>query len=87
LSAALAGAQVLPAVAGAILGIFPGGFALFAAINAIAGGDGDRATLPSLWQLVAVVLATALVVAALTAVPARLGGRRPVTDTLQGGLA
>jgi len=33
-------------------------------------------------QLVAVVLATVLAVAALTAAPARLGGRRPVTETL-----
>ena len=86
-SAALAAAQVLPALVGAILGVFPGGFALFAAINAITGGDSDRATLPSLWQLLAVVLATVLVVAALTAVPARLGGRRPVTETLQAELA
>ena len=54
-SAALAAAQVLPALVGAILGVFPGGFALFAAINAITGGDSDRATLPSLWQLLAVV--------------------------------
>ena len=82
-SAALAAAQVLPALAGAILGVFPGGFALFAAINAITGGDSARATLPSLWQLLALVLATVLVVAGLTAVPARLGGRRPVTETLQ----
>jgi ABC-type lipoprotein release transport system permease subunit len=81
-SAALATAQVLPALVGAILGVFPGGFALFAAINAITGGDSDRATLPSLWQLLALVLATVLVVAALTSVPARLGGRRPVTETL-----
>ena len=86
-STALAAAQVLPALVGAILGVFPGGFALFAAINAITGGDSDRATLPSLWQLLALVLATVLVVAALTAVPARLGGRRPVTETLQAELA
>ena len=86
-SSALAAAQVLPALVGAILGVFPGGFALFAAINVITGGDSDRATLPSLWQLLAVVLATVLVVAALTAVPARLGGRRPVTETLQAELA
>ena len=45
-SAALAAAQVLPALVGAVLGVFPGGFALFAAINAITGGDSDRATLP-----------------------------------------
>jgi ABC-type lipoprotein release transport system permease subunit len=86
-SAALAAAQVLPALAGAVLGVFPGGFALFHAINAITGGDSHRATLPSLWQLLTVVLATVLVVAALTAVPARLGGRRPVTETLQAELA
>jgi ABC-type lipoprotein release transport system permease subunit len=86
-SAALAAAQVLPALVGAVLGVFPGGLALFAAINAITGGDSDRATLPSLWQRLAVVPATVLVVAALTAVPARLGGRRPVTETLQAELA
>jgi putative ABC transport system permease protein len=77
---------VLPALAGAVLGAFPGGYALFAAINAIAGGDPDRATLPALWHLLAVVLATVFVVAALTAVPAHLGGRRPVADTLRAGL-
>src|SRR5262249_33511059 len=85
--AALAAAQVLPALAGAIMGVFPGGFALFAGINAITGGDSHKATLPSLWQLLTVVLATVFVVAALTAVPARLGGRRPVTETLQAELA
>jgi ABC-type lipoprotein release transport system permease subunit len=86
-SAALAAAQVLPALAGAILGVFPGGFALFHAITAATGGDSDRATLPPLWQLLALVAGTVLVVAALTAVPARLGGRRPVTQTLQAELA
>jgi putative ABC transport system permease protein len=86
-SAALAAAQVLPALVGAVLGVFPGGFALFAAINAITGGDGEKATLPPLWQLLAVVSATVLVAAMLTAVPARLGGRRPVADTLRAELA
>ncbi|GAA2735545.1 FtsX-like permease family protein [Actinocorallia aurantiaca] len=81
--AALAAAQVLPALAGAVAGAFPGGFALFHAINAVTGGDSGRATLPPLWQLLALVPATVLVVAALTAVPALLGGRRPVTETLQ----
>ncbi|MEV0970117.1 FtsX-like permease family protein [Microtetraspora glauca] len=79
---ALATAQVLPAFLGAVLGVFPGGWALFAAINTITGGDGDRATLPASWQLIALVLATVLVVAALTSAPARLGGRRPMTATL-----
>jgi putative ABC transport system permease protein len=79
---ALATAQVLPALLGAVLGVFPGGYLLFAAIIAITDSDRDKAALPSLWQLLVVVLATVLVVAALTAVPARLGGRRPVTETL-----
>ena len=87
-SAALAAAQVLPALAGANLGVFPGGFALFHAITAITGGDSDRATLPPLWQLLVVVLADrARGGGDHTAVPARLGGRRPVTQTLQAELA
>jgi ABC-type lipoprotein release transport system permease subunit len=53
-SSALAAAQVLPALAGAILGVFPGSVALFAAINAINDNDND-AMLPPLWQLLALV--------------------------------
>lgn len=83
LTVALATAQVLPALAGAVLGAFPGGFALFHAINAITGGDSDRVTLPPLWQLLALVAGTVLVVALLTTIPALLGARRPVTQTLQ----
>ncbi|GIH94959.1 FtsX-like permease family protein [Planobispora siamensis] len=86
-STALAAAQVLPALAGAVLGVFPGGYALFAAVNATTGGDGGRAPLPPPWQLLAVVPATVLVVAALTAVPARLGARRPAAESLQAGLS
>lgn len=85
--AALAAAQVFPALVGAALGVFPGGLALFAAIIAITGGDSDRAALPSLWQLAGVVLATVLVVAPLTAVPARLGGRRTVAGALRTGFS
>jgi putative ABC transport system permease protein len=81
-SAALAAAQILPGLAGAVLGAFPGGFALFHAINAITGGDSSRATLPPLWQLMALVAGTVVIVAVLTAIPARLGGRRSVTEML-----
>ena len=84
-SSALAAAQVLPALVGAILGVFPGSVALFAAINAINDNDND-ATLPPLWQLLALVAGTVLVVTLLTTIPARLGGRRPVTETLQAEL-
>jgi putative ABC transport system permease protein len=79
---ALATAQVLPALLGGVLGVFPGGYLLFAAIMSITDGDSDKATLPVPGQLIALILATMLAVAALTAVPAHLGGRRPVTETL-----
>jgi hypothetical protein len=69
---ALAAAQVLPALAGAVLGI-PVGFALFAALMVVTGGDGDRVPQPSPGQLAAVVLAVVVAVAGLTALPARLG--------------
>jgi hypothetical protein len=74
-TAGLSAAQVLPALVGAVLGI-PGGIALFAAV-------GDSTTIPPLWQLFAVVAGTVFVVAALTAIPARIGGRRPVAEILQ----
>jgi ABC-type lipoprotein release transport system permease subunit len=77
-STGLSAAQVLPALAGALLGI-PGGLALFAAV----GGGEDGVTGPPLWQLLAVVPVTVLVVAALTTIPARLGARRPVAEILQ----
>jgi ABC-type lipoprotein release transport system permease subunit len=82
MTVALATAQVLPALLGAVLGVFPGGYLLFAAINTITGGDSNKTTLPVPWQLITLILATVLAVAALTAIPAHLGGRRPVTNTL-----
>jgi putative ABC transport system permease protein len=75
-SAGLSAAQVLPALVGAILGI-PGGLALVSAV------DPDATTLPPLWQLLAVVPGTVLVVTVLTAIPARLGARRPVAEILR----
>jgi ABC-type lipoprotein release transport system permease subunit len=77
-SAGLTAAQLLPALAGAVLGI-PGGIALFAAV-------GDSTTLPPLWQLLAVAPATAPVVAGLAAIPARIGARRSVAETLRSEL-
>jgi ABC-type lipoprotein release transport system permease subunit len=76
-STGLSAAQVLPALAGAALGI-PGGLAVFAAL----GGGEDGVTGPPLWQLLAVVPGTVLVVAALTAIPARLHARRSVAQVL-----
>jgi ABC-type lipoprotein release transport system permease subunit len=74
-SAGLSAAQVLPALAGAILGVL-GGIALAEAL------DDDPVTIPPLWQLLAVVLGAALVIAVITAIPARLTARRPVAGIL-----
>jgi ABC-type lipoprotein release transport system permease subunit len=79
-SAGLSASQVLPALAGAILGI-PGGLALLAAV------DPDSTTIPPLWQLLAVVPGTVLVVVCLTAIPARISARRPVGEALHSELA
>jgi putative ABC transport system permease protein len=76
----LAAAQVLPALVGALLGI-PAGLALLAVVSS------DDTANPPLWQLLAVVPVTMLVVAALTTIPARLGARRPVAETLAAELA
>ena len=85
-SVALAAAQLLPALAGAVVGLFPGGITLVAAINVITGGDTGAATSPPVWQLLAVLLATVLAVSALTAIPARLGNHRPVANALRAEL-
>ena len=80
--AGLSAAQVLPALAGALLGI-PGGIGLYSVVNK----DGNPVTLPPLWWLVATVLGTAAAVAAITVVPAWLGSRRPASEILQSELA
>lgn len=74
-SAGLSAAQALPTIIGGVLGI-PAGIALFASLD-------EDSVVPPLWQLVAVVLGAALVVAGLTALPARLGARRPAAEILQ----
>ncbi len=55
--------------------------ALFAALS------GDETANPPLWQLLAVIPATILTVAALTAIPVHLGSRRPLAQTLQAEFA
>ncbi len=74
--AGLVMAQVIPALPGAILGL-PLGIGLFKV-----SAHGLSGLPPVLW-LVAAVLGTVLVVAALTSVPARIGLRRPVAEMLQ----
>jgi putative ABC transport system permease protein len=74
--AGLVMAQVIPAVPGAILGL-PLGIGLFK----IAGHH--LTGLPPVLWMIAAVLGTVVVVAALTSVPARIGLRRPVAEMLQ----
>jgi putative ABC transport system permease protein len=78
LTAAIAAAQLLPAVPGAILGV-PLGILLFVAAS---GAGSQGTTIPSVGGLIAAVLATLVVVAGLTAIPAWAGARRPVADLL-----
>src|SRR5215469_10515989 len=75
-SGGLAAAQMLPALAGALLGI-PLGIGLFTAAN-----SSGQAVVPSVSWLVTVVLATLVAVALLTSVPARIAARRPSADVL-----
>ena len=76
MSAGLAVAQILPALAGAILGV-PGGIGILFAI------DDDVPSLPPFWQFAAVVLVAVGLISILIAIPARSGGRRPVVEILQ----
>lgn len=78
----LSASQALPAVPGAILGI-PAGMGLSAALN----HGATPPTYPSIWWLAAAALATVLLTAVLTAIPARIGARRPVAEILQAELA
>jgi len=75
--AGLSATQLLPALAGALLGI-PAGTELYAAVQ----GAGPRGTPPA-WWLLAMVLGMLLAAAGLTAIPARAGVRRPTAEILQ----
>lgn len=75
-ASAMSAAQILPALPGAALGI-PAGIGLYAAVS-----NGGMVTIPPTSTLIAVVLAAAVVVAVLTAIPARIGAGWPPADVL-----
>jgi hypothetical protein len=81
IAAGLSAAQTLPVLPAAILGI-PAGIGLYAAVN-----TEPTMTSPPAWWLLAVALATLVVVAGLTAIPACIAARRPVTGILQSEIA
>jgi putative ABC transport system permease protein len=70
-------AQLLPGLVAACVGI-PAGLMLYQ----LAGGNLNDAMPPILW-LLAVIPATLIAVAAVTAIPARIGARRPVAGILR----
>ena len=78
-STGLASAQVLAAVPGAIIGV-PLGIGLFNVLN-----KGTTAYYPDARWLVVTVIATLLVVAGLTTIPARVAARIPPPQVLQAG--
>jgi ABC-type lipoprotein release transport system permease subunit len=77
ITAGLSVAQLLPALIGALLGI-PGGIGIYDAAK-----NGGATTIPPVIGLVVIVAVTLLVIAVLTAIPARIGARRPVAEVLQ----
>jgi len=79
-TAGLAAAQILPALAGGIIGV-PAGIALFTALNP------SRTTLTRQPWMLAVALGAPIITAALAALPARLGANRPIAATLQSEIA
>lgn len=70
-------AYLAPALAGALLGI-PGGIVVFDLAK-----RGGPTTLPAMAPLVVMVAVTLIVIGVLTAIPTRIGARRPVADVLQ----
>ena len=77
ISAGLTTAQLLPALVAACVGI-PAGLLLYQ----LAGGHLSEATPPLLW-LLAVIPGTLITVAAVTAIPARIGANRSVAQVLR----
>ena len=73
----LAAAWLLPALAGAFLGI-PAGRALYGVVQ----HAGPQGSPPASW-LIAMVLGMLAAVAVLTAIPLRTGTRRPLAEILR----
>jgi ABC-type antimicrobial peptide transport system permease subunit len=71
-------AQLLPALAGSLLGI-AGGIGIY---DAAKNGPGPTTIPPALW-LAGLVAGMPLAVAVLTAIPTRIAARRSPADVLQ----
>lgn len=77
--AGLSAAQLLPALAGVLLGI-PAGTELYSVVQT----GGPQGSPPAWWllALLALVAGTLLAVTALTVIPARAGAGRPIAEVL-----
>jgi putative ABC transport system permease protein len=73
----LATAQLLPALAGSLLGV-PGGIGIYYAFTPHAGAT----TMPSAVSILLAVIATPLIIGLLTAIPTRIDARRPAAPAL-----
>ena len=76
-TAGLSIAPLLPALPGAVIGM-PLGILVYHLL-----ASGTSLAVPPAWQLAGVFLATLLAVTVLTAIPSRLGARRPPAQILQ----
>jgi putative ABC transport system permease protein len=76
-TASLSLAALLPALPGAVIGM-PLGILVYHLL-----ASGTPLTVPPAWQLAGVFLAALLAVTVLTAIPSRLGARRPPAQVLQ----
>ncbi len=77
ITAGISVAQILPALAGALLGI-PGGIGIYDAVK-----NAGSPVIPAAGWVAAMVLGTVLTAAVLTAIPARIVARQPVAEILQ----
>ena len=82
IASSLVSAHAALALIAALLSI-PAGIGLFRAVYAVAGGDSEDLVIAPWWWLAFVPVATLLIVAAATGLPARLATRIPTADALR----
>ncbi|MGH2719408.1 MAG: ABC transporter permease, partial [Actinomycetota bacterium] len=77
ITAGLAASQLLPSLLGTLLGV-PGGIAVYDLAK-----QGGSTVVPAALPLIAIVVGSLVAVAVLTAIPVRIGARRPAGEALQ----
>jgi putative ABC transport system permease protein len=82
LTSTLVSAHAALALVAALVSL-PVGIGLYVAVYGMAGGSSDDLVIAPWWWLALVPVATVLVVAAATDLPARLATRIPIADALR----